>query len=473
MVMTLGAATLAACAWIWRSGLSYPRSAVAGVCLGLAVLTKTTTIGLALVVGMVLAGACLAAAPRRWGAVARAAVAPMAAVAVLLPWVAFNLSTYGALSAGRAVNEITGGAQARGKPGVAGLWTHFTTGWQSFWEWPVGSRPTAPLGSLLNLAVVAALAGACFVLLTRRRRASSDYESGTLSSPHREPGRAEKAEAGIVERAVMSGAEPRSDLMRVIWLAATLPCIFAGLMGIVYLVFNNAGTIVGRYLYAALPALAVLIAVSAAIALGPKWATLAIVWLVALALVREQGVITGAMDGWYATDLLFRGLAPLAEQPVNDGFVAPRAIALAPPCKAEAVTIWVEQQPPSAIAMSSGASASLDFSRGHEAVYRLPGPTAQAFELRLPRNLRVGASVREPSPHAEFIDGEGHPMIRIYCPVVNPRATRFSQTFPPNHVGSVSYGFVRSWAAGWAITGVAGAAAITALHLRRRREFAA
>ncbi|HEX7276334.1 MAG TPA: glycosyltransferase family 39 protein [Acidimicrobiales bacterium] len=417
-------------------------AALTGLALGAALLAKTTTLGL---IGVLALPYLLLVVTRRKSlaeVLNAGAVTGAWAGAVLLPWVAWNLLTYGSPTAADASSAITGQMMARSTLSAGVLWDHVRLANMGFWDSALFSHLTGPPYERVWVwTVIAAVAVGLAVALARR---------------------------------------DRPEAVAVAWVGTALPLAFVGMEAIVFGLFDGVGHPEGRHLYTALVPVSVLVAAAAVIALGPRWGLVAVAAVIALAFLAEQAQVRDYVIATYAAGRLPSDLAPVVDQPLNEGFVPVSAIRVDPPCPVRAVGLVVDGTPPATLLIGdrrtplTGTLADIGPrprpSDPEVQVYSLAAPLRVPFAVVAPEPFLVGASRADTDPHLALPGGTGDPVARLYCQVDDPERARFDQQFPPLHPRQIGYSAVQAWPRAWAGLGMVGLAAAVGNALRRPRR---
>ena len=418
LVVPLAGATLLAVARARRSGLTVTNAVVTGALLGVGLSTKSHMVALFPIVAA--AAIAVAAARRdrlarlvRWGAVTAAT-----ATATALPWLAWNLSAYGSLSASEEVDRITGPLQPHYPLSLDGLRLHLTSATTSFWDFQLTATALGRYMWTLSAAALLLTAGAVAVLAARRRW----------------------AEAGVLA-----------------WLGSSWFVTLAMMLAVVYGVFGGRSSVVGRHLYPSLVAVVVAAAAGAFVVGGRRlgWGLLLVV--ANLALTFEQPLVHARLDRDYAEGLI-ADLVPVVDQSWGEGLVAATAVGVSPPCPAEKFAVGFfgpEPGPPTlALATAGGPATAIRTGRqGSPAqyltVYDLPAAVTGAFTIALD-GAAVSASSDDRDPSLTLAGQPGDPVARVFCRSADPKEDRFAQRFSPDHASFVRRGHLTAWPTAWA-----------------------
>ena len=429
LVVPLSTAAMVAAARFVRRP-THPRAAVTGVLVGLAFLTKTTTIGLLPLLALAFLGVLVSRRVATLRMATSAVVAGGATFLVVSPWLVWNLVTYGAPTAATATADITGSLMTTEAPGLGTVWSHWGIALAAFWDFQLRHQREATYATVLGWATVTAFVAGCIAALRRR------------------------------DRRLLGGLA---------WAAAALPMAFVGMEVIVFGVFGGTGQAQGRHLYLALAPICVVIAGGAIVALGDRWGSVAVAGVIAAALLVEQGQARFYSQYAYTSGILEPDLAPVVDQSLSEGVVTTGGIRVDPPCPAHAVALavigtvpeWLPVHAPTGetVARHAGMQTT-DFdavfnqSQAKLEVYVLERPESERFEMLPPAPLALGAADHDVEPRLGLLDGVGDPVARLYCPVPEPAELRFEQLYRPLHPRQVSYGFLQGGPRAWAAGGV-------------------
>ena len=358
-------------------------------------------------------------------------------VAVIVPWVLWNLHAYGALTGAEEAEAITGSLQRTYPADLETLRMHAQEIRHSFWQAQL--LMDLPYQRIWEFAALG-LVGLGFLVAWRRR--------GPLA------------------------------LEVLAWGGSALPLAFATTTAIFMIVLGETGLILGRYVWAALVPLVLAMGIGAAVLGGRRIGVVLVCTVLAVSLWQERTMAHSMLRRDYERGLVSEELAPVIEQSWHDGYVAARAIELDLPCPAEVLDVGL-QHPRTRLVVIDGEGAQYaertdsvpaSFSR-----YRLERPV-EGTTLVVPRSA-VAVSLAEVEPAASLYraagdpEVEGDPLVRAHCPVEDAGALRFEQLFDPGHL-PLSRTAVQAWPTAWAGLGTAAAvaSAVWALAGRRRRS---
>lgn len=409
-----------------RYGLTTRRAVATGALLATAMLTKSTAVPVPLYIAAAVTAAVLIGR-YAWRDGARwLTVAAGVSVVAYLPWVAWNLMTYGSPTAAEEVlSTITGPLQPAFPLSPRGIWQHVELAVSSYWNGQV-----VPKSSLVD-----------FMLLDAHTVAWSVAVLGG-------------AVAGLV---ATSRRGARDERLALGWLLSTAPLTLVTFLVIVYATLDGSQITIGRMMYPSLVPLTVLLAAGAVVAFERRVGTVALAGVAAIALSFEPVHVRNHIEIVYASGI-FDGLTPVVDQWRNDAWQPGGTIMFAPPCAAEAVGItFATEPPPHAVNATIDGRLQLLTLSGRPAfqagppvgVYRLPTARSERFEVQVPRTVNVGSFEVDRDPHLAFTNRDGDPVARIYCRTADPVADRFDQTYAVNHPDWISLGMLRAWPEVW------------------------
>ena len=429
-----GAALLAFCRSA-RRGFGTRGAMVTGALVGLGLATKSNMVALVPLIGVGVVGITLVQR-LRWACVVRwASVVGVTAAVVMAPWLAWNLSQYGALSPSAEVDRITGPMQPDYPFSVAGIREHLVGSTVGFWDFQlVGHRLGAYMVTMTAAAVVLVAVAIAASVVRRRRR----------------------------------------DALLLGWLGSAYLVTFATMVAVIYGLFAGRSSTVGRHMYPALIAIVVVVAAAAFVAFGRWGGWLAMVAVVNLALAAEPPMVDRMVELTYVNSLIGT-LAPVVDQSWGEGLVAASSVTMDPPCPAEAFGVGLAADAPSSLPVSTGAGRTEARFLGLQgtpaqriAVYTLPAPESRPFEVVL-GGLPVSASAHDRDAHVSLPGEPGDPVARIFCRVDEPEEVRFGEQFTPDHPSWIRLGYVTGWPTAWAWIGRAGFVVVALLALLDRR----
>ncbi len=438
LLVPISIAALIPIASAWR-GINNRQAAIAGALFGLAMLCKNTASPLAVLTLIVLVGLLLARRASLRDVSVWGLVYMCAAFAVFFPYLVWNLETYGALSASSELTKVLGPLWPRIPHTLAGLRTHFHNVRTGFWDFqPYSPGPTSAYVRTFEIAtlvsVITGLAGAL------RRRAFDEASA-------------------------------------LVWVAIAFPVAFLIVLVGSLSISAGANAIVGRHLYAVLGLFAIATAAGVITSLGPRLGSLAILMLVGVAFIQERPITDHNVLATYTDGVLFDRLAPVVDQPLNEGYTTATSVSATAACPVEAVGLAIVNPAPKQLTLSSPATEQATYLGENMSVsiYTLPTPQSGQITM-LTSGLSIGRESADRDPAISLAGATGDPVVRLYCAVDNPDEFRFKQMFSPGHL-DLSYSTVRAWAdiwywIGWALVAVsaAGMAAMAHAELRPGRR---
>ena len=333
-----------------------------------------------------------------------------AAVAVL-PWIIFNLVTYGAISAAEAVDRVTGAYQGVAPLSLSGLRQQWASAQGGFWEFQPASAFGGEYRKYLWVAVAVALALGLIRSVARR-----DWVSAA----------------------------------RLGWVGLAVPFTFMTIMMIVYGVTGGRGLAIGRYFYPVAAAIACVLAGGWLGFFGIRNGIVALTGLMALAVASEATVTRRYVEVAYTTGLM-QGAAPVVDQGWADEVAVVSGVVLDAPCFATGIGLGLEA-PPVQLSVRSGserATAPLVGRDSDMTLFRINDGLKGRLVIEFEKEQRLRISRHDRNPGTDLIGHPGDPLARVYCDVPDPRAARFRQLYGPQHPSFLTYGRVLAWNAGW------------------------
>lgn len=413
---------------------------LAGATFGLAFVTKSTVIALVPVLA-VAAVPGLARASRDGSEGAAALRRQLGGFGVgagvpVLPWLAANLASYGALTAAAPVEELTGG----GRPeigldgdGIAALFHGLRNG---FWELQAISGGGGYVHVWEAILVLCALGGLGVAL------ARGD----------------------------------RSQATRLAWLAAALPLGALVIGALVFGFFGGEGLIVGRYLYPVLPLVAVLVGAGAVVAVTARAAVVALSLAFAVALQFERTFAHRYLARVYAGTLPGQAqLAPVLVQDYGDTTAPGDTVTFDAGCAVRFVTIALIPPVQELAFVTEDDDEITGAARRVErgiVTYELDEAVDGKVVVNVPPEFDLVASRARRERDLSLRNFGGDPLLVAYCNVADAGDVRFEQRYRPQHP-SLDRGFLEGWADLGATAGAVGAFAAVgaaALDVRRRQQ---
>lgn len=394
-VIVLTGGPLAAILVLWGLERRTVKSAiVAGLVAGGVLVGKTTALALVPILGLLALPSLV-----RWGrdhlggALRWTAAYGAAFAAPMVAWTAWNLSAYGAISAAAEADKITGPLQQTYPRSLGTLKMQWFAMRRGFWAGQLNDVvPT--YGHTWELVAIVAIAVGLAVAILRRDR--TGWSIG--------------------------------------WGALAYPLTFVAVAGFFLLAFGESGTILGRYAWAALVPLAIAIGLAVGVVGGRRLGLSLCLLVCAVMLGREVQVTHRFVQAAYEQPVADPGLGPVIEQSWNDGYTKADAILLDTDCETYLVDLGL-QEPPDTLVVETATGpvgATLEIAEvAQYARYRLAEPVRGSLEI--PVSTGVAISLAEREPAGSLRGGEGDPLVRVMCPVEDPRALRFERLFPEGH----------------------------------------
>lgn len=414
----------------------------AGVVAGLVFVGKTTALGLFPLMAVLVLVQHRAgnATTHRW--FARVLAAGAGALAVTVPWIAWNLVTYKAISGAHAAEAITGDLQTTLEPGLDALRRHWIGARNGFWE---GGLLTGEASYHQTWDVVAVLLGATGLVAALRRWRR--HEAETVAA-----------------------------------LALSFPIAFATMVSFLFLVLGGSGLLLGRYLYVALVPLLLGLGAAALALAGERLAPVLVLGICSLVLWKEIGLTDHYLTTTYERVSAVDGvtidpdLAPVVDQDWNDGLVRARAVVVDAGCPVEVLQVGFERPPITLLVHAADGTVSarrVGFFPTGFATYELDTPASGSMRIDVPAGTGVAVSATEREPRASLDGGTTDPLVRAWCDVGAPRAavTRFERTYDPQHP-NLSRSALRAWPRAWFCLALALTVTAAAIASRRKRATA-
>lgn len=417
-----------------RRGPTWWQAVALGGLLGLAQLTKATTVGL---IVMAAIGALIAVAIHRPGLrrlVGWPLLVGSTAAIVVAPWIAWNLATYDAISAASQIEGITGPLQPEIPMSLRGLITQAKGAASAFWELQLTFlEPWHPYPLTWYVATAVAAAGTALHLVRSR---------------------------GWVRPSIVA------------WLVVSLPVSFASMLLVIYLATGGAGAGLGRHLYVALAPTVLAVAAGIVVSVPRRAAMITLTAIVTVALWFEVGPTRGYLEVY--TRGVEGAAVPVVDQTANDAWVTGQTVLVTPPCPATAVRLIVDDEtPPRTLTGGPSGQLRLASTDSHpvgwtSARYEADGPLTAPFAITVPDGLRLGSVADDRTDALAFEGREGDPTASILCEVEDPLTTRFEQVYDQMHPDAIDRGLLTAWPLLWAWTGTAIAAIAIARAVQDR-----
>jgi Dolichyl-phosphate-mannose-protein mannosyltransferase len=431
LIITGSVASLLLAARAAASPRSWP-ALLAGAAAGAVFVGKSTGLGLFPLAALVVLALHRAggAVTERW--VRRVLAAGLGAGAVTLPWIAWNLTTYDAISAADAVDAITGNLQSVIEPGIDALRRHWTGARVSFWESGLLTADASYRRSWDLIALILGVSGLGAAL--RRWRQGEALPLAALN--------------------------------------LSFAVAFATLIAFFFLVLGGSGLLLGRYLFVALVPLLLGLGASALALVGPRWAPTLVLAIGSFVLWQEIDLTDRYQATTYEETSLDPSLAPVVDQSWNDGLVRADAVVVDAGCPVEVLQLGLEH-PPATITVQSDAGevAGRRVANLHTsfATYELAAAAGGQLRIAVPAGTGVAVSAADLEPRAELVGGDADPLVRAWCRLGSEEAARmrFEHTFDPQHL-DLDRDLLRAWPRVWFAAALVATVAALAVALRRR-----
>ncbi len=433
MVLVLGTATMV----LLLRALDDPRSARMAALFGAAgaatIITKTTSLALIPLCGIFVIAWLVRRRPPWSIAIRWIAVAGAAAILTITPWLAWNFHAYGALSASKQTEELTGGVQAPPTDFSLELFFKHLDGARDSGVWANQATNDPTFTHYWELVFVgSAIAGVVASALRRRWR----------------------------------------DLGALLWCASALPMAFLALEGIVVVVFGGGGGPMGRHLVVALGPTSVLIAASWVAVFGERWGTPVVASGLVGSLLIAVPMYEQIIETTYLGTQRPGGVAPVLNQTWSDGVLLTKSVQIEANCAIHALGVGFQDNAIPAqieVITSDGRSitGNIDEStlpgewkvRSFIPTYELDQPVSGTVTITNSANTGINAATGDP---ADWISMDGHaadPVVMVFCPVPDPDEVTFESVYPILHPGWVTLGMLRGVPVGFAVLGGLGATA--------------
>ncbi|HET9690953.1 MAG TPA: glycosyltransferase family 39 protein [Acidimicrobiales bacterium] len=386
--------------------------ALLGALVGATLLTKAAAALVVPAVVLVLVAEGRDRGQHRSRLAATVLVAAAVAVALQLPWLAFNLDHYGALSGSAVNSRLTfEPLVARSLAGaVELLGTLVSTLWATE---SVTAAHTTLVGTRGYRLAVDGLVVCCLGggLLAARRRGATDRLAAVAG--------------GLVLGVLVAVVAPLTQAGSGVQVEA-----------------RDAGSL--------LPLVAVGSAVGAVRLLGRRGGPLAIALAVAALGVAELPSEVGVVDHWYVTSV--RGTTvPVVDRSVGAGRRPVEAFQATVGCRGDLIGIVGPGSPALLVDGRPAPAAGSDHVDGVTwSLYRPATTVSGEARLTLPASPSLTVGPTRPG-------GPAPPLLRVWCPVAHPAAYRFAQLWRPGHPFPLGLGGLRAWS-GLDAAALAGAA---------------
>jgi hypothetical protein len=387
-----------------RHDLRLRRAALAGAAVALALMSKTTAIALLPSIAMAIGWYVVTERPARRTTVCWLATAALTAAVILVPWLAFNINEYGALTGAKQQAKLVEPVIGKSPPGWAGIRVMLSSVWHTLFVVRSSTMSTRWLRDGWKLVAcvgpVAALLGA---IRARERR----------------------------------------ELAPVIWLVLSLA------LGTVVVAVGNlsqaggGASLAGRHLDVIAPLFFVLVAYGAVAVIG--WRLGAALLLIGLVVASFLEIPADRLvvRSTYATGTIGKN-APVVQQTYADSARRLSAVRATTPCPPTYVALAVVYDAAPRYITINGHGAPLapvDHGWATYAVKSVPrGPLHVAFSgpttLAVARDVRDGAVTAGPG---------GTPAMEVFCNVAQPARAGFASLYRPDHPFPMTLGALTAW----------------------------
>ncbi len=434
LVLPLSAAIMLVAARAWARGPTLGQAALMGALGGLAFLGRANAVVLAPLVALALIGAAWRHRTPLERVAAWAGIAVGIGLAFGLPWIAWTRLAYHGTTIAAEFSAILEPIVGRQPWTFEGLLDHLANATRGWFDFEV-LRP--PLGGFF-----AGAAAVCVAALV----------------------------AGLV------GCARRGDrygALALVWLASCAPIALFGMLGVIQLVLDGNGGMVGRYLILTLPALALLVAAGFDALLGARWGAVAIATVVAASVTAGAWLERHYVDFVY-TQEAGEGVAPVVDQSWQDQWALVSSIEVVPPCPVRAITLTFAQQPPGSLQVGTAHIPLWEIAPlpvgAKQGTYQPRRPLSQPFRVSLPDGVAMGISASERSARLALEGMPGDPVARLDCAVDDPNETRFSQLHALAPVLEITYSRLMTAPLIWPLLAWGAVAALSRRAVRAAAE---
>ena len=398
LVVSIGAAAILAAVVALGDGARSWYALVAGLLVGLCLLTKSSTFGL-LVWLLPLAVAWLLVVRPGWHrALTIMGLVSLGIAVPVVPWMAWNAVTYGAAS---------GGMKAADALGVGwGAQTHYPFTWDmlraevnvarlTFWQ--SGVAPKGDYYRYWERVAVLAVIGALGAAAIRRRWA---------------------------------------ELLVLVWCTLALPVAFISLEAMIFGYMDGAGLPLGRYFYYLVAPAAIAIAAGPVLVAGRHWGAVVVAGVLTWSLVLESRMASSLIRTTYLVTSIDGRLGPSVVQTYADGTATDRPIEVRTSCPVEAFSLGTSGPPPAEIVVSDASGpteARHVTSPDHIPFYELDRPVTGTVTISVPAGSATLSRTDDVVADVRYLDAPGDPVIRLYCPMSDPDERAFAELYAPLH----------------------------------------
>ena len=386
-----------------RRDLRLRRAAIAGVAIGAAVLAKPSATSIFPAIVLAVGWYVVRMRPP-WKVVLRwAAGAGIGAFVVVLPWVAFNLHAYGAITGAKQQAALVVPIIGRMPPGLTGMRTLIRSVLLTLFV-----APQADLTTTHSLYRFWELIGWCSVGL------------------------------GFVGAGL---ARSRQEIASVVWLAVSLP---VGLVVLAAAELHAAGpgaALQARHLDPVVPLFCVLVAYGAVAVIGSRaGASLLLAALVTTSFLEIR--YDRLMVRQIYTAGVIGSAAAVVYQTYADGRTLAPGVQVSAPCAP--TTVMLEAGGSPSTVRFNGQAPLSQVQKDEWSIFGLravpPGPLRITFSPPTP----IGTASRVRSSQILPLQGKT-PAVQVYCRVNDPMERQFQANYRPDHPFPMTLGALTSW----------------------------
>ncbi len=386
----------------------------AGAVLGLGITAKATTVVIAPVLLAVVLTWWRSQRPGPRVEARAAGSYLLAASLAVLPWLVWNLRTYGAVSGVRQVNEII--------------------------------PPATTVFSLSR--VVADVGTARLGLWSSQLLLDDGYAIAWLVIATALP---------VLAIAIAVRRGCRSDAFGLGVAVLALPAGFVCSELLNFGPMHGTGAPLGRHLLVAVPFTVIGVAGALATLVSRRWLPVAAGAIMTAGFLLESGAALDLLQRAYEGTVHDEALTPVVDQAWSDRLDQPTAVVVTPTCPVAAFSIGFSGSPPATVAVRT---ADRQWSVPSEAVsssqplylepaldgvwYRLPTELGVPFTVEIPAGSAINTSTTERAPELALSPGDGDPVARLYCAAGDARAVAFGRDYAPNHPAGIGRDMLRA-----------------------------
>jgi hypothetical protein len=385
-----------------RNDLRPRRAFLCGLSVGLLLLLKTTAIALVPALAIAMAWYLWVHRPPLRTTLWWFASAALGGLVVILPWLAFNLHAYGALSGGKAQAAIVVPVIGRMRPGWAGVQLMMSHVVHSLFIVPTSAKDS--------------------VLLQH-----GWYVTGSIC-----------AGAGILGAAI---ARYWDELLVVLWLLVSLPL---GLLLLAVSVLSESGpgaSLTARHLDVLVPLFAIMVGYGAVALIGSRLGAAALLsWLVAASFL-EKAADRQFVANYYTFGIIGHSV-PVVTQTYADALGEVQDVRATTPCPPTAVALDLYGPLP-AVRVDNRPVLYYTRVRGWT-VFTTGSDPSGPVDILLPTRAPIGVATNARSPQIRE-EGGATPAVEIYCSVSHPAGHRFVSLYRPDHNFPMTLRVIDDW----------------------------